>query len=659
MAEPHTNSPLSEASSTPRIRPLPALLVNQIAAGEVVDRPASVVKELVENALDAGASRITVDLEQGGIELVRVSDDGQGISPDELPLAIAPHATSKITEAGDLDRIATLGFRGEAIASIASVSRLSIRSRRPIDTGASQIDAEGDVASPVRPASGPIGTSVTVRNLFFNTPARRKFLRTPTTEQGRCMDWLRDLAMAHPAIGFTVTNDGRRSLELPPNQSPRERVLDIIGKELEDQLIEISVDQFDDARGLALWGLIGLPSLARPTSKSQHVFLRGRVIRDRTVQHAIAEAYRGLIEPGRYPTAVLMIEMSPEAVDVNVHPAKLEVRFRDQSMVHSAVLGSIRRALQARDLTPRLSGGTGFGSFHSPTAILPGSTTGSIEPKDFVSFFKREIPAQYGAAGRLSFDALRRAIERPSPAPLTDAAFPGNDQTAPPTPLTPEASTPNALASHPHDTAGSPLAPDQLIAAPAPTNRALQVHNSFIVTQDEHGVVIVDQHALHERVMFEYLLQRVVCGPLESQPLLMPVLVEATPEQLDLLAPLEPLLTRVGIRAEPLGPRSLGIHAFPTFLFERGVDPVPFMEEILAAAEKDGLAPAEEQALHEVLDMMACKAAVKAGDKMSGDELQALLDLREDVERSSNCPHGRPTTVRITIRDLERLFGRS
>lgn len=659
VAEPHTNTPLHEASSAPRIRPLPALLVNQIAAGEVVDRPASVVKELVENALDAGASRITVDLEQGGIELVRVSDDGQGISPDELPLAIAPHATSKITEAGDLDRIATLGFRGEAIASIASVSRLSIRSRRPIDTGASQIDVEGDVASPVRPASGPIGTSVTVRNLFFNTPARRKFLRTPTTEQGRCMDWLRDLAMAHPAIGFTVTNDGRRSLELPPNQSPRERVLAIIGKELEDQLIEISVDQYDDARGLALWGLVGLPSLARPTSRSQHVFLRGRVIRDRTVQHAIAEAYRGLIEPGRYPTAVLMIEMSPEAVDVNVHPAKLEVRFRDQSMVHSAVLGSIRRALQSRDLTPRLSGATGFGSFNTPTAILPSPTSGSIEPKEFVSFFKRDIPAQFGAGGRLSFDALRRAIERPAPAPLTDAAFPANDLDAPPSPLAPDASTPNALASHPHDNAASPLAPDQLIAAPAPTNRALQVHNSFIVTQDEHGVVIVDQHALHERVMFEYLLQRVASGPLESQPLLMPVLVEATPEQLDLLAPLEPLLTRVGIRAEPLGPRSLGIHAFPTFLFERGVDPVPFMEEILAAAEKDGLAPAEEQALHEVLDMMACKAAVKAGDKMSGDELQALLDLREDVERSSNCPHGRPTTVRITIRDLERLFGRS
>lgn len=659
VAEPHPIQSPTQVPGQTRIRPLPALLVNQIAAGEVVDRPASVVKELVENALDSGATRITVELEQGGIELVRVSDDGCGIAPAELPLAVAPHATSKIAEATDLDRIATLGFRGEAIASIASVSRLSIRSRRTEDTGASQLDVEGDFVSPVRPASGPIGTSVTVRNLFFNTPARRKFLRTPTTEQGRCTDWLRDLAMAHPAIGFTVTNDGRRGLDLPPNQTPRERALAILGQELEDQLIEVSLDQFDDARGMAIWGLIGLPSLARPTSKSQHVFLRGRVIRDRTVQHAISEAYRGLIEPGRYPTAVLMIEMSPEAVDVNVHPAKLEVRFRDQSMVHSAVLGSIRRALQARDLTPRLSGGTGFGSFSSPTAILPGTPAGSIEPKDFVSFFKREIPAQFGSTGRLSFDALRRAIERPTAAPLTDAAFPARDQALSPATSTSNAPTQNSLASEPHDAANIPLAPDQLIAAPAPTNRALQVHNSFIVTQDEHGVVIVDQHALHERVMFEYLLQRVASGSLESQPLLMPILVEATPEQLDLLTALEPLLTRVGIKAEPLGPRSLGIHAFPTFLFERGVDPVPFMEELLATAEKDGLAPAQEEALHEVLDMMACKAAVKAGDKMSGDELQALLDLREDVERSSNCPHGRPTTVRITIRDLERLFGRS
>lgn len=659
VAKAHPIQSPTHTATDSRIRPLAALLVNQIAAGEVVDRPASVVKELVENALDAGATRITIELEQGGIELVRVSDDGCGIAPAELPLAVAPHATSKIAEATDLDRIATLGFRGEAIASIASVSRLSIRSRRPEDTGASQLDVEGDVVSPVRPASGPIGTSVTVRNLFFNTPARRKFLRTPTTEQGRCMDWLRDLAMAHPAIGFTVTNDGRRGLDLPPNQTPRERVLAIIGQELEDQLIEVSLDQFDDARGMAIWGLIGFPSLARPTSKSQHVFLRGRVIRDRTVQHAISEAYRGLIEPGRYPTAVLMIEMSPEAVDVNVHPAKLEVRFRDQSMVHSAVLGCIRRALQQRDLTPRLSGGTGFGGFNGPTAILPGATSGSIEAKDFVSFFKREIPAQFGTGGRLSFDALRRAIERPASAPLTDAAFPPRDHAPSPAASTAEAASPSALASEARDAARVPLGSEQLIAAPSPTNRALQVHNSFIVTQDEHGVVIVDQHALHERVMFEYLLQRVASGTLESQPLLMPVLVEATPEQLDLLAALEPLLTRVGIKAEALGPRSLGIRAFPTFLFERGVDPVPFVEELLATAEKDGLAPAQEAALHEVLDMMACKAAVKAGDRMSGDELQALLDLREDVERSSNCPHGRPTTVRITIRDLERLFGRT
>jgi DNA mismatch repair protein MutL len=641
--------------------------VNQIAAGEVVDRPASVVKELVENALDAGATRISVELEQGGIELVRVSDDGCGIAPEELHLAVAPHATSKIAEATDLDRIATLGFRGEAIASIASVSRLSIRSRRPGDTGASQIDVEGDAVSVARPASGPVGSSVSVRNLFFNTPARRKFLRTPTTEQGRCMDWLRDLAMAHPAVGFSVSSDERRTLELPPGQTPRERLLAILGEELEDQLIEVSHDRFDDARGMAIWGLVGLPSLARATSKAQHVFLRGRVIRDRTVQHAIAEAYRGLIEPGRHPTAVLMIEMSPEGVDVNVHPAKLEVRFRDQSMVHSAVIGCIRQALQARDLTPRLSSGTGFGpgfgGFGGSRAIVPGSSgsASGIEPKDFVSYFKREIPAQYGeggVGGRLSFDALRRAIERPATeAPLTDAAFGGG---VPVPARAPDAEgLSGALSDLAHDARSVPLGPEQLVAAPAPRNHALQVHNSFIVTQDEHGVVIVDQHALHERVMFEYLLQRVASGNLESQPLLMPVAVEATPEQVDLLPGLEPLLTKVGVSADALGPRSIGIRAFPTFLFERGVDPVPFMEEILAKAEKEGLAPAQEEALHEVLDMMACKAAVKAGDKMSGDELRALLDLREDVERSSNCPHGRPTTVRITIRDLERLFGRS
>lgn len=622
------------------IRPLPDLLVNQIAAGEVVDRPASVVKELVENALDAGSSRITVDLEQGGIELVRVSDDGRGIPAEQLPLALAPHATSKIVEAGDLERIGTLGFRGEALASIASVSRLSLRSRTAADTGASLIEAEGDRITDVRPAPGPVGTSVAVRNLFFNTPARRKFLRTPQTEQGRCLDVVRDLAMAHPAIAFAATCDGRSVLDLPPNQSPRERALAILGAELSDQMVEVHADQFDDSRGVAIWGLAGLPLLARATNQAQHVFLNGRVIRDKTIQHAIKESYRGLIEPGRHPTVMLMLEMDPAAVDVNVHPAKTEVRFRDSGLIHSTVLRSIRDALRGADLTPTYgtaSGSGGGGAGGDPRAILPHVQTSQGGVSAFVDYFKREVPQR--AQGDISYEAIRAAMaesQAQSPAPPTQ---------------------PYSGPAYPSAT--PQFAPQSSFAQPRPADRVLQVHKSYLVTEDEHGVVIVDQHALHERVMFEHLLTRIREAPLESQRLLTPAVVPAAPAQVESLPALAPLLSRIGVEAEPIGPAAIAVHAFPTFLFDKGVDPVEFLSELLERSESEGFAPENEQTLHEILDMMACKAAIKAGDHMSDQELSALVQLRGEIERSSNCPHGRPTSIRLTIRELEKLFRRT
>jgi DNA mismatch repair protein MutL len=616
------------------IRPLPALLVNQIAAGEVVERPASVVKELVENALDAGASRVSLELEQGGIELVRVSDDGAGIGASQLPLAIAPHATSKIRESGDLDRIGTLGFRGEALASIASVSRLQVRSRTAAEPGASLLEAEGETVGQVRPAAGPVGTAVAVRNLFFNTPARRKFLRTPQTEQGRCLDALRELAMAHPAVGFAASCDGRAMLDLPPGQTPRERALAILGRELEGQLVEVQADEFDDSRGVTIWGLAGLPAVARGTNAAQHIFLNGRVIRDKTVQHAVREAYRGLIEPGRYPTCVLMMEMDPGAVDVNVHPAKVEVRFRDPSLVHSVVLRSVREALRRADLTPTVGTVLG-GGYGQGRAILPpeGGASGAGEGggeggvSRFVDFFRRRAPAP---GGGLSYQEIRQAVADIPPA----APAGGVDSRA---------------------QAGM----EAELAAPEPASRVLQVHNSYLITQDDQGVLIVDQHALHERVMFEALFERVRSSPLESQRLLAPAVVPATERQVERLGELAPLLGRIGVEAAALGPRTVGVGGFPSFLFERGVDPVEFVGELLERSESEEFAPGSEQALHEVLDMMACKAAVKAGDHMSDTELSELLRLRDAVERSSNCPHGRPTTVRLTIRELEKLFRRA
>jgi DNA mismatch repair protein MutL len=619
--------PASRAS----IRRLPPLLVNQIAAGEVVERPASVVKELVENSLDAGASRVRLEIEQGGIELIRISDDGCGIPAAELPLAIAPHATSKIHTPQDLDRIGTLGFRGEALASIASVARLEIRSRPADAAAAAIIEIEGGDERPVRPAAGPVGTAIAVRNLFFNTPARRKFLRTPQTEQQRCLDALRDLAIGHPGRGFVAVVDGRTVLDLPPGQSPRERALAILGPELKDQLLEVSADRFDDARGVALWGLAGRPEIARATAQAQHVVLNGRVVRDKTIAHAIKEAYRGLIEPGRYPTAVLMIEMDPSAVDVNVHPAKTEVRFRDSGVVHGVVLRAIRDALHAADLTPTTS--SVLPSFAGPRAILPTSGGGAVQTRPagveaFVERFRSPPPSI--AHSPIDFTAMRRELD-----PIADATAPA------------------ALSS------ASPEVQAPTWPQPVPASRVLQVHNSYLLTQDEHGVVIVDQHALHERVMFEQLIARVQAAPLETQRLLMPAVVPASPAQIESLPALTPLLAKIGVEAEPLGPTQLAVHAFPTFLFDRGVDPVEFMTDLFERADAEGFAPGGEQALHEVLDMMACKAAVKAGDKMSEAELTELLRLRDAVERSSNCPHGRPTTVRLTIRELERLFKRS
>ena len=628
-----THHPATD-DAPPAIRRLPALLVNQIAAGEVVERPASVVKELVENAIDAGATRITVELEQGGIELVRVSDDGRGIHPDQIGLALAPHATSKIAHQDDLDRIATMGFRGEALASIASVGRMSIRSRARGEPEARLIEAAGDEVGAPRPASGPPGTTVEVRNLFFNTPARRKFLRTPQTEQTRCVDWLRDLAIAHPAIAFGATVNARRVLDVPGAQSPRDRALDVLGRELGDQLLEARFDRFDDDRGVTIWGLVGLPAIARATSKAQHVFLNGRAIRDKTVQHALREAYRGLIEPARHPTAVLMIEMAPSAIDVNVHPAKLEVRFRDQSMVHQAVLRAVRDALLAADLTPSAATKTPafFGGGvpgRAARAPEPGLASGEVSVKPRLDDSRRDVPGR--PAGHADFQAIRAAIEHADrhPARAPSSALP--------------------------ETAGGAVLPGV-----ARARRVLQIHDSYLVTQDDQGLVLIDQHALHERVMFEKLLARLEAGGgrLESQGLLTPVVLDADPALIDRLDDLQPLLDTLGLGITPMGPRSVGVSAMPSLLVSRNVDPAGFAADLLARFEADGIPQSSEAALHEVLDMMACKAAVKAGDPLSDDELEELLALREQVERSGSCPHGRSTTVRLTIPELERLFDR-
>lgn len=612
--------PATVPQSLPTIRRLSPLVVNQIAAGEVVERPASVVKELVENALDARATRIAVEIEAGGIELVRVADDGVGMAPEQLPLAVAPHATSKITQPGDLDAVATMGFRGEALASIASVSRLSIRSRPRGAAAGAVLRVEGESVQGPTPAGGAPGTVVEVRNLFFNTPARRKFLRTGPTEKQRCLDTLKGLALARPAIGFTLTSDGHQTLDLEPDQSAPDRVRDVLGRDAARAMIE-ATGVAAGAHGINLWGLVGRPHAARGNAKGQWFVLNGRVVRDATIAHALREAYRGLIEPGKHPVAVLLIDVDPSLVDVNVHPAKAEVRFRDPSAVHAAVFASVREALAAHDLTATMDEALPRG--HRPwTPFVPAGGAVFLGP--------HALELLRGARERadaLTEDEAKAVLDRPEP-------------------QRPPMAEPQA--------GDAPLPIDRPPDGPW-MRRAMQVRDSYLVTHDDEGVVIIDQHALHERVMFEALHARVTGrGALECQRLLTPAVVPVAdaPERLEALAPLLPAL---GIDATAAGPTRVLVQGFPSLLFGRGVDPGAFLAELL---ERDDLPRDREDALREVLDMMACKAAVKAGDALSETELHALLDLREKVERGSSCPHGRPTSVRLTMRDLERMFGR-
>ncbi len=621
------------------IRKLPPLLVNQIAAGEVIERPASVVKELVENSLDAGARRIDVAVEDGGRQLIRVSDDGQGIPEPELPLAVAPHATSKLSEAGQLAAIATLGFRGEALASIASVSRLRITSRpntldQNVDAGA-MLEVEGDRTGEVQPAAASPGTVIEVRDLFFNIPARRKFLRAAATEFAHISETLGRIALARPEVAFTLRHNDRLVLDLPAPVDHKGRCLDVLGRELDEALLEFEHTEqaFGDASQTLLWGLAGLPDLARATAKFQYLYLNGRAIRDRQLAHAIREAYRGLTPPDKFPVAVVMIEMDPAAVDVNVHPAKAEVRFRDGGRVHGLVLSALRQRLLGADLTPRITAATGF-RFEDAADAQQERPHVVTTPGGFVDFFKRMDPTQQGFV----YQQVREAMAEENPSLM------------------------DGLDARPHGNGSS--SSSQAVRSLS----ILQVHKSYVVTEDEQGLVIVDQHALHERVMFEELRRRIGERDLESQRLLMPAIVPVSAARMELLETLRPLLERIGMECEPIGPASVAIHAFATFLFDRKVDPAEFLTDLLDRAEEgelqltgraDADAAAHESALHEVLDMMACRAAVRAGDAMSHEELHALLEQRDHVERSSNCPHGRPTTIRLTLKDLERQFGRS
>ena len=649
------------------IQQLSASLVNRIAAGEVIERPAAVVKELVENALDAGATQILVEVEDGGRALIRVIDNGGGIPATELPLAFASHATSKLTCDDDLFRIATMGFRGEALASIGAVSHARILSRTIDDQAAYEIHNRGGQISDAQAAAGNVGTTIEVRNLFYNTPARRKFIKGSSTEFGHISEMLLRLALPYPAVAFTLSHNNRKSLELPTS-SPQERLLKAWPKEFHEARLDIDVRDAE----IRLRGIVGLPELCRPTAKYQYLYLNGRYIRDRFAQHALREAYRGLSEPGRQPAAVLMLDVPPQDVDVNVHPTKIEVRFRDSGRIHGLVHSAIREKLLGSDLTPHAVP-MRTDAVDAPHQDLreklaaffkEGFSPGGMPPSNLQPGLSLEIQASspVQAEAELGF---QRSTGTPAHlnergdagAYLGPSTFStGRDESHatgnyPYRPVAKSIDTERAVGPIPNPSAAGASA-SKLTGFPA-----IQLHNSYLVAQSDDGLIIIDQHALHERIMYEELLARVSRGPLESQRLLIPDVEDVSTTQLELLEQIQPLLSKLGIDVSPFGPSSVAVHAFPSFLEK--LNPGTFVRELLERGEQELLDLHEEELLHEVLDMMACKAAVKAGDPLTHQEIESLLARRDLVERSSNCPHGRPTTLRLSLRDLEKQFKRT
>ncbi len=635
------------------IRKLDPTLVNKIAAGEVIERPASVVKELVENAIDASATRIDVAIEEGGGRLIRVTDNGNGIDRADLPLAIEPHATSKIYEPDDLFNIRSLGFRGEALASIASVSHLTIRTRPAGQMEACELQCTDGQVRPIRSSPGPVGTTVEIRNLFYNVPARRKFLRRPQTECSHVTEQIARLSLAHPQIAFTLSHNGRSSRNLPKTDDRKVRIADFYGAELAEGLLYADREE----RGARIEALFAPPDRSRASSKWQYLFLNGRYISDRRIAYAVREAFRGLVEHDRYPVVFIFLTVDPSQFDVNVHPTKIEVRWRDAGLIQSQVLAILRETLLSHDLTPMLRT-AGAGGTESPQGISPHQNRARQALADYL---KTVDPTQ----GRIQFEPPRFPTRNMRPS-ITSTFDPPRGQPWP-TEQSEAGADPAAMPADPSIAAdqnpAEPISPPpDAEGAPAESelsnqySSVLQIHNAYLVAQTEEGIIIVDQHALHERILYERFSERILAGPLESQRLLMPHALEASPQQTQAAEQHKELLEKLGIEISEFGPRTLAVQSFPTLL--PNVDVVKFVTDLLdKLAESDG-AESEETHLHAALDMMACKAAVKAGDPLTTEEMKALLAQRHLVDRSSNCPHGRPTTLQLSTADLDRQFKR-
>ncbi|MEY4640561.1 MAG: mismatch repair protein [Pseudomonadota bacterium] len=603
-----------------RIQLLSQRLSNQIAAGEVVERPASVVKELLENSLDAGADRIDIELEQGGVKLVRIRDNGSGVDKDDLPLALSRHATSKISTLDDLEKIISLGFRGEALASISSVSRLNMISRTRSADSAWQVETEGrDMSSTLSPAAHPPGTSVEVRDLFFNTPARRKFLRTEQTEFQRIEDTVKRMALSRFDVQFTLQHNQRVIHRYEKAQSTQEkarRVAQVCGPSFVENSVFIELE----SNGLKLWGWVSLPTFSRSQPDLQYFYVNGRVIRDKLVSHALKQAYRDVLFHGRHPAFVLYLELEPSVVDVNVHPTKHEVRFRDGRLVHDFLFSALHRALA--DVRPASTA-----SSHSvASAPAPDDVMNEQTRMPLYSPGTTANLASYGPAGP-SLSQVRDQL-------AGYASFRG-------------ANAPAGTNSN----AGLPETPDDL----PPLGYALaQLHGIYILAQNAQGLIVVDMHAAHERITYEYMKSAAAEEGIRVQPLLVPLSVAVSQSEADCAEEHQQQLQALGLGVERMGPETLSVRQVPVILKHANAEQL--LRDVLSDLLEHGSSDRIEAARDELLATMACHGSVRANRTLTLPEMNALLRDMERTERSGQCNHGRPTWVQLSVQDLDRLF---
>ncbi|MFH1370846.1 MAG: DNA mismatch repair endonuclease MutL [Planctomycetota bacterium] len=575
-----------------QIKVLDENMVNMIAAGEVIERPASLVKELVENSIDSGATKITIAVEDGGRKLISVTDNGCGMDAEDLVCAFEPHTTSKIKTSDDLRAISTLGFRGEALASIASVAQVKAVSRIKDELAGHSVEIDCGSRYEVMPTSADVGTTIAVRDIFYKLPARRKFLKSANTEMAHITEQFTRIALANTSIELVLIHNGKEAYRLTAEQGIRSRIAELFRPEIADALLETESEE----KGLHITAYLGSPAIAATSNRLQFIFLNGRFIRDKFISHAIKEAYRGSIDPSRFPAAFIFIRMPHEDYDVNVHPTKIEVRFYNANLVHSQILGCIREKLLATDLDTIA---------RMPQQSAPPFRRDSRITEAMEEFFKRHRPA-----GQRHFDLGH--------------AFEARENTA--------------------KMAVSPM-------------KFIQIHDSFIIAESDEGFVIIDQHALHERITYEHLKKRVQDSPLESQKLLVPESIQLTKAQLDVLENNTGLIDKLGIEIVPFGPKTVAIQSFPVLLSK--AEPADFVRDLIDILSEKGDTLDGDTLLDEVLHMAACKAAIKAGQKLTDGEIEQLLADKETVEHSSHCPHGRPSSIKFTISELEKQFKRT